>query len=271
MKRVGIIVAAGVALGVAVLLCILGVGERAGALTNWQAFVLGAVQGFTELMPISSSGHLILVPWLFEWTYLEENEGFNRTFDVALHLGTLVAVVAYFWTEFGQLVEGVVAQRPRESCSRRATNAFAWVVDRRHDSGGLRRRRAQRPDRDAISASRGRSRSSSRRRTSPSTRSTASPQTGRSAALVPQARSSLGAGPDALPRSRRLAVGHRHLGRALFAPRPRLRGTDLVLPPRARSSSARGRLQGAVNDVLLSAAYRPARPARSSSACSRRP
>lgn len=127
MKRVGIIVAAGVALGVAVLLCILGVGERAGALTNWQALVLGAVQGFTELMPISSSGHLILVPWLFEWTYLEENEGFNRTFDVALHLGTLVAVVAYFWTELGQLIRAWW-QSVRAKAIRDADERVAWVV-----------------------------------------------------------------------------------------------------------------------------------------------
>jgi len=127
MKHVGIIVAAGVALGVAVLLCILGVGEEAGALTNWQALVLGAVQGFTELMPISSSGHLILVPWLFEWTYLEKNEGFNRTFDVALHLGTLVAVVAYFWTELGQLVRAWW-RSVRARAVRGADERVAWVV-----------------------------------------------------------------------------------------------------------------------------------------------
>lgn len=127
MKRVGIIVAAGVALGVAVLLCILGVGERAGALTNWQALVLGAVQGFTELMPLSSSGHLILVPWLFERTYRDETEGFNRTFDVALHLGTLVAVVAYFWTELGQLVRAWW-QSVRAKAIRDADERVAWVV-----------------------------------------------------------------------------------------------------------------------------------------------
>jgi undecaprenyl-diphosphatase len=127
MKRVGIIVAAGVALGVAVLLCILGVGERAGALSNWQALVLGAVQGFTELLPISSSGHLILVPWLFEWTYLEQNDGFNRTFDVALHLGTLVAVVAYFWAEFGRLL-GAWWRSARARTIRDADERVAWVV-----------------------------------------------------------------------------------------------------------------------------------------------
>jgi undecaprenyl-diphosphatase len=59
------------------------------------AIVLGMVQGFSEFLPISSSGHLLLVPWLFGWNDLED-ESIKKAFDVALHLGTLVAVVAYF-------------------------------------------------------------------------------------------------------------------------------------------------------------------------------
>jgi len=59
------------------------------------AVVLGLVQGFTEFLPISSSGHLILVPWLFGWDDIE-SASVKKAFDVALHLGTLVAVVAYF-------------------------------------------------------------------------------------------------------------------------------------------------------------------------------
>jgi undecaprenyl-diphosphatase len=84
---------------IAAILAAADVGEKAGRLSDWQAFVLGLTQGLTELLPISSSGHLILVPWIANWHYLEAHPSFNKTFDVALHLGTLVAVVAYFWED----------------------------------------------------------------------------------------------------------------------------------------------------------------------------
>jgi undecaprenyl-diphosphatase len=57
----------------------------------YQAIVLGIVQGITEFLPISSTGHLILFPWFLGW----KDPGL--TFDVALHAGTLLAVVVYFW------------------------------------------------------------------------------------------------------------------------------------------------------------------------------
>jgi undecaprenyl-diphosphatase len=59
------------------------------------AIVLGIVQGLTEFLPISSSGHLLLVPWLFDWHDFDDSS-IEKAFDVALHLGTLIAVVAYF-------------------------------------------------------------------------------------------------------------------------------------------------------------------------------
>ena len=127
MRRVGILAVAGAALAVAVGLTVAGVGERAGALPNWQAFVLGIVQGATELLPISSSGHLILVPWLFEWEYLETHEEFNQTFDVALHVGTLVAVVAYFWRDVVRLLRAWVASVRRRRIET-ADERVAWFV-----------------------------------------------------------------------------------------------------------------------------------------------
>ncbi|MDQ3874171.1 MAG: undecaprenyl-diphosphatase UppP [Actinomycetota bacterium] len=127
MRRAGLAVAAVAALLVAILLAAARVGERPGALSDWQALVLGVVQGLTELLPISSSGHLILVPWLAGWTYLEEHPDFNKTFDVALHLGTLVAVVAYFRATIAELIAawvGSIRHRRIEAPSER----LAWLV-----------------------------------------------------------------------------------------------------------------------------------------------
>ena len=125
--RVGIHLVAGAALLVAAVLALAGVGERPGALTNWQAFVLGVVQGLTELLPISSSGHLILVPWLAEWEFLRRNDEFNQTFDVALHLGTLVAVAVYFRRTIGRLVAAWV-RSVRRGRVQSADERVAWVV-----------------------------------------------------------------------------------------------------------------------------------------------
>jgi len=114
VRRSGLYSAAGALLFLAVVLAAAGVGDRPGALSDWQALVLGIVQGVTELLPISSSGHLILVPWLADWRYLEAHSDFNKTFDVALHLGTLVAVVVYFWRDlvrYGSAWFGTVRRR----------------------------------------------------------------------------------------------------------------------------------------------------------------
>src|SRR5438270_3248959 len=63
-----------------------------------QAIVLGIVQGLAEFLPISSSAHLILVPWIFGW----QDPGV--AFDVALHWGTLVAVLIVFWRDWLRLI-----------------------------------------------------------------------------------------------------------------------------------------------------------------------
>jgi undecaprenyl-diphosphatase len=96
-------------------------------MTILQAIILGIVQGLTEFLPISSSGHLLLVPWLFNWHFLLENPDLNKTFDVALHLGTFVAVVVYFWREIVKLIGAWVRSIARRSLAE-AEAKLAWLL-----------------------------------------------------------------------------------------------------------------------------------------------
>lgn len=68
-----------------------------------EVIILGVIQGLTEFIPVSSSGHLIAIPFLFGWEYL------GKTFDVALHLGTLVAVIVYFRHDWAAIISDFTA------------------------------------------------------------------------------------------------------------------------------------------------------------------
>ncbi len=71
-------------------------------MTYWQSILLGVVQGLGEFLPISSSAHLVITPWLFDF----KDPGL--TFDIALHFGTLLALIAYFWRDWLNLIGGTV-------------------------------------------------------------------------------------------------------------------------------------------------------------------
>lgn len=68
-------------------------------MTIIQSIILGIVQGLTELLPISSSAHLFLIPWIFNWSIPE-------SFDVALHFGTLLAIGIFFFKDWIALIKG---------------------------------------------------------------------------------------------------------------------------------------------------------------------
>ena len=91
------------------------------------AIVLGVTQGLSEFLPISSSGHLILVPWLFRWKELTAHPDLNKTFDVALHMGTFVGAVAYFRTDLLRLL-GAGLTSIRDRAVRTADERLAWLL-----------------------------------------------------------------------------------------------------------------------------------------------
>lgn len=92
--------------------------------TIWQAAVLGLVQGVTEFLPVSSTGHLILVPAIFGWhgTIVD-----SLAFDVALHVGTLAALLGVFWADWVRLVQAGIRSIKHRSLSE-AEARLAWLI-----------------------------------------------------------------------------------------------------------------------------------------------
>ncbi|MGA2820405.1 MAG: undecaprenyl-diphosphatase UppP [Anaerolineales bacterium] len=90
-----------------------------------EAAILGIVQGLTEFMPISSSAHLIIVPWLFGW---KDPLLDSLQFDVALHLGTLLAVLVYFASDWVRLIRAGVASLVERRIGKDPDRRLAWLL-----------------------------------------------------------------------------------------------------------------------------------------------
>lgn len=107
-------------------------------ITVWQAIVLAVVQGITEFFPVSSTAHLVLIPWAFHW----QDPGL--TFDVALHAGTLVAVIAFFfmtWIRIFQAAAGVPVDvhtgGPLAPAAARQQQSLLWLLVLATIPGGI--------------------------------------------------------------------------------------------------------------------------------------
>ncbi len=94
-------------------------------MTLIQALILGIVQGLTEFLPVSSSAHLVLVPFLLNWK-LDPTQAF--VFDVLVQLGTLVAVIAYFWKDLLAVLKAWTAGIRSRQPFAEAESRLGWFV-----------------------------------------------------------------------------------------------------------------------------------------------
>jgi undecaprenyl-diphosphatase len=90
-------------------------------MTIFQSIFLGIIQGLTEFLPISSSAHLNIMPWLFNWQEIPDS------FDVALHFGTLLAICIYFFKDWIDLIVGGYKQVVKKEKST-SGNIFWYIV-----------------------------------------------------------------------------------------------------------------------------------------------
>ncbi|MBR0351492.1 MAG: undecaprenyl-diphosphate phosphatase [Clostridia bacterium] len=84
------------------------------------ALILGIVQGLTELLPVSSSAHLNIFPWIFNW------EDIGPSFDVALHIGTLLAILVFFYKDWVKLIKGGYEQVAKKK--RTTEGRMFWYI-----------------------------------------------------------------------------------------------------------------------------------------------
>jgi undecaprenyl-diphosphatase len=99
-----------------------------------QAILLGLLQGATEFLPVSSSAHLIILPWLFGWTNPVLT---SLTFDVALHLGTLLAVLIYFAADFLRLIRAAIDSIRERCIGPDPDRRLAWFIVAGTIPGGI--------------------------------------------------------------------------------------------------------------------------------------
>lgn len=90
-----------------------------------QAIILGIVQGLTEFLPISSSAHLVIVPYLLNWT-IDPARAF--VFNVLVQLGTLVAVILYFWSDLVAIFRSVLQGIKEKAPFKEADSRLGWWI-----------------------------------------------------------------------------------------------------------------------------------------------